>query len=241
LAAIESRLAGEITAGLELAGQKLQTLLASSVFRNPLLPVHNREQELDDLQTAMRSSMRELLAQAQRKLAESYEQVRKIEPHRLLGGKMVSLKTWEHKAQMAVQSILNKATQILRDKTVGLKDAIVGLLADARQQFQFNCEEIARVRPERILRKKTVELGTISNAANTAMKTVINRLQIQLTEQESKLITLDPKSVLQRGYSITTSQKTGLVVRDLGDIEIGDLLVTELARENLIESKVTKK
>jgi exodeoxyribonuclease VII large subunit len=241
LAAIESRLAGEITAGLELAGQKLQTLLASSVFRNPLLPVHNREQELDDLQTAMAGSIRGLLAQAQRKLTESYEQVRKIEPHWLLGRKRVELTTLEHKAQMAVQSILNKTTQILRDKTVGLKDAIVGLLADVRQQLQFNCEEIARVRPERILRKKTVELGTISNAANAAMKTVINRLQIQLTEQESKLITLDPRSVLHRGYSITTNKKTGVVVKTPKDIQVGDFLVTELAGKNLIESRVTRK
>jgi hypothetical protein len=34
---------------------------------------------------------------------------------------------------------------------------------------------------------------------------------------------------------------TALVVRNLQDVEIGDLIVTELAGENLIESKVTKK
>jgi len=174
LAAIEGRLAGEITAGLELAGQRLQTLLASSVFRNPLLPVRNREQELDELQTALTGSVREMLTRAQRKLTESYEQVRKIEPHRLLGRKMVELNNWQ-------------------------------------------------------------------NLANSGIKGIINSCRMKLTAAANRLAALNPKSVLQRGYSITTNRKTGLVVRGLGDVEIGDSLITELASENLIESKVTNK
>ncbi len=49
------------------------------------------------------------------------------------------------------------------------------------------------------------------------------------------------KSVLQRGYSITTNKKTALLIRNLEDVRIGELLITELAGENLIESKVTNK
>ncbi len=174
MAAKENRLGGEDTGELELAGQRLQTLLASSVFRNPLLPVHNREQELDDLQTALAGSVRELLAQARQKLTESYEQVRKIEPHRLLGRKLVELNNWQ-------------------------------------------------------------------NLANSGIKGIINNCRMKLTAAANRLAGLNPKSVLDRGFSITTNKNSGLVVRSLGDVEIGDLLITELARENLIESKVTKK
>jgi exodeoxyribonuclease VII large subunit len=174
LAAIESRLAGEITARLELTGQKLQTLLASSVFRNPLLPVHNRTQEVDDLQAVLSGSVRELLVKAKEKIAVSYEQVRKIEPHRLLGRKLVELNNWQ-------------------------------------------------------------------SMANSGIKGIINNCRMKLTAAANRLAGLNPKSVLERGFSITTSKKTGMVVRSLSDIEIEDLLITELARENLIESKVTNK
>jgi exodeoxyribonuclease VII large subunit len=174
LANKENRLTHKTKGQLELAGQRLQTLLASSVFRNPLLPVHNREQELDDLQTALAGFVRELLAQAQRKLSESYEQVRKIEPHRLLGRKMVELNNWQ-------------------------------------------------------------------NLANSGIKGIINNCRMKLTAAANRLAGLNPKSVLERGFSITSNKKTGLVVRSLGDVEVGDLLITELARENLIESKVTNK
>ena len=52
---------------------------------------------------------------------------------------------------------------------------------------------------------------------------------------------LNPKSVLKRGYSITTNKKTGLLVKTVDDVRLGEDLITELADENLIESKVTKK
>ena len=174
LANKENRLSHKTKGQLELAGQKLQTLLASSVFRNPLLPVHNREQELDDLQAILAGSVRELLAQARQKLTESYEQVVKIEPHRLLGRKLVELNNWQ-------------------------------------------------------------------NLANSGIKGIINNCRMKLTAAANRLGALNPKSVLERGFSITTNKKTGLVVKGLGDVEVGDLLITELARENLIESKVTKK
>ena len=40
---------------------------------------------------------------------------------------------------------------------------------------------------------------------------------------------------------ITRNKKTGLVIKTTDDIRLADMLITELANENLIESKVTKK
>jgi exodeoxyribonuclease VII large subunit len=48
-----SRLGGEIHGRLRLAGQHLETVLASSVFRNPLLAIRNREQRLDEAAPAV--------------------------------------------------------------------------------------------------------------------------------------------------------------------------------------------
>jgi len=86
-----------------------------------------------------------------------------------------------------------------------------------------------------------VELNNWQNLANSGIKGIINNCRMKLTAAANRLGALNPKSVLERGFSITTSKKTGLIVRSLSDIEIGDLLITELVRENLIESKVTNK
>jgi len=174
LASMKSRLIANAKARLKLAGQNLETILARSVFTKPLLPILNRQQQVDEIQTEIEGSIKDLLAKAHTKLHKSYEQIIKIEPHRLLG-------------------------------------------------------------------KKTVDLNNLHNLANAAAKAVINNCHLRLTAQTNRLAGLNPKSVLQRGYSITLNKKTGLLVRTLEDVQIADPLITELAGENFIESKVTNK
>jgi exodeoxyribonuclease VII large subunit len=170
----ESRLTNRIRGRLELAQQSIRTILASAVFRNPLLPVRNREQQLDEAGSRLADLIKEALAGAKALLQASYEQIVKLEPHRILGKKML-----------------------------GLND--------------------------------------LQNRAGSAVGAALNKCQLELTAKENLLAGLNPKSVLQRGYSITTKKATALLVRKPDDVEPGDLLVTELAEENKIESKVTKK
>ena len=174
LASMESRLKSKTEAVLKLAEQNLETVLASRVFGNPLLPVRYAEQRLDEITVRLRNCSKNLLAELGKRLQFLYEQVLKIEPHRLLG-------------------------------------------------------------------KKTVDFNTLQNRADAAIKTVINNRRMKLTAQANRLAGLNPKTVLQRGYSITTNKKTGLLVRNLEDVRIADYLITELADENLIESEVKSK
>jgi len=174
LTAMGRRLAGEVGATLGLAEQRLQTLLASSVFRNPLLPVRNRQQQLDEMGGALGELIRNILASAREKLSEIYGQVVRLEPRRLLG-------------------------------------------------------------------KNEVAVNDLKSRANAAMTALLARATMQLTACENRLAGLNPKAVLKRGYTITMLKQTGTVVKATADVRMGDLLVTELAGENLIESRVTKK
>jgi len=170
----ERRLSVRTQGTIQLAIQNLKTIMASSVFRNPILLVRTAEQQLDEISSELAESMKTLFTESRRLLSGSYEQIVRLEPHRLIG-------------------------------------------------------------------KKILDLNNLHNRTNTAMNSIINNRQIQLTAAANRLGGLNPKSVLRRGYSITTSKKTGALVRTSEDIQIGDSLITELAEENLIESKVTKK
>ncbi len=170
----EHRLSGRTMATMQLATENLKTILASSVFRNPILIVRTAEQQLDEISSELAESIKALLIEARRMLSESYEQVVRLEPHRLLG-------------------------------------------------------------------RKTIVLNNLQNRTNAGINKVLSNLRLQLTAVTGRLEGLNPKSVLQRGYSITINKKTSLLVRTLEDINIEDILITELAGENLIESKVTKK
>ncbi|MEJ2705332.1 MAG: exodeoxyribonuclease VII large subunit [Sedimentisphaerales bacterium] len=136
--------------------------------------------------------------------------------------------------------LVRNAEQRLDELTTDLTDAIKGLLSDAQRKVSAGYERIVRIEPHRLLGRKTVELNDWQSRANAGITAVINSRRMQLTAQTNRLAALNPKSVLQRGYSITTNKRTGSLVRAVKDVRPGDEMITELADENLIESKVTK-
>jgi exodeoxyribonuclease VII large subunit len=136
--------------------------------------------------------------------------------------------------------ILQLGEQRLDELSFRLSDCIKDTLTKVRAKLNVFFEKVLGIEPHRLLAKKIVELNTVQNRAKTSIENRINELAMQLTAQSNKLAAMNPKSVLGRGYSITRSKKNGFVVRSVDDVKISDLLVTELANENLIESKVTK-
>jgi exodeoxyribonuclease VII large subunit len=140
-----------------------------------------------------------------------------------------------------VKTNLRNRQQRLDEFGIRLASSIKSIVIEAKDKLHAAYEAVISIEPHRLLGKKKVELNNFHNRANTAATAVISRLRLQLTASENRLAALNPKSVLQRGYSITTNKKTGLLVRFLDDVQVEDSLITELAGENLIESKVVKK
>ena len=137
--------------------------------------------------------------------------------------------------------LIRNNRQQLDELGARLADSIKEMFAEARVKLHNSYELIVKIEPHRLLGRKTVDLNNLLNRTNSAVKDIISRCRMQLTAQTNRLAGLNPKSVLQRGYSITTGKKNGAVIRRTEDVEIGDLLITELAGENLIESEVVKK
>lgn len=122
-----------------------------------------------------------------------------------------------------------------------LQSSVKHLLADTRNTLYAIAEQIRQIEPHRLLAGKSLDLNNLQNQAKAALKAIINKSKMQLTARTNRLAALNPKSILQRGYSITTNKKTGSLIRHLEDVQIGDQLRSELADENYIESRVTKK
>ena len=140
-----------------------------------------------------------------------------------------------------VTSFIHNAQQQTDEFFMRLSGLVKQILADARSGIYAIEEQVRKIEPHRLLGRKTVDLNNLKNQANTAIRAIINKGQMLLIAQKNRLTGLNPKSVLHRGYSITTNKKTGLLVKNLADVQIADYIITELAGENLIESKVTNK
>jgi len=168
-----SRLTRNIQSRVELGGEYLQTILASSAFRNPLLAVRMREQHVDELASDLGEAARALAADKRMMLQTCYEHIARIEPHRLLG-------------------------------------------------------------------MMTIQLSELTSRTLAAITAAMNARRVELAACEGRLAALDPRSVLARGYTITTNKTTGRLVRTLADVQVGDAMRTELADKNVIESKVCR-
>jgi exodeoxyribonuclease VII large subunit len=131
--------------------------------------------------------------------------------------------------------------QQLDESASNIVDSIQTLISEKRENLYQIYEQIVKIEPHRLLGYKRDELNRYENLAKTRIDAIVNNCRMELTAAANRLAGLNPKSVLNRGYSITSSKKTGLLIKTSEDIEIGDYLVTELTSENLIESKVTKK
>ncbi len=147
----------------------------------------------------------------------------------------------QERAESKVKLLVHNAEQLSDELWIRLTGSVKQLLAKSRIRLYAIDEQIRKIEPHRLLGKKTVDLNNLKNRTNAAIQKIINKCEMQLIAQKNLLEGLNPKSVLQRGYSITTNKKTGLLIRNLKDVQITDYIITELAQENLIESKVTKK
>ena len=137
-------------------------------------------------------------------------------------------------------SLVRNAEQQVDELAMDLAEVIKESLTEAQHEVSAVYERIVRIGPHRLLGQKTIELNDWQGRMHSGIAAVINQCRIQLTAQANRLGALNPKSVLQRGYSITTNKKTGLLIKNAKDVCPGDEMITELADENLIESKVTK-
>lgn len=133
---------------------------------------------------------------------------------------------------------LQLGQQRLDELSYTISDSLKDLLAAAKAKLSEFFEKVLRIEPHRLIARKTVDLNNLQNRANFTIKTRINKLKMHLDAQANRLAGLNPKSVLQRGYSITTDKITGRLIRKINDIKPGQIIVTEIANENLIESKV---
>jgi exodeoxyribonuclease VII large subunit len=156
--------------------------------------------------------------------------------------------------------IVNNAGQQLDEAGLRLGESARRMFAEQHEKLTQAQQRVMRIEPHRLIGEKKVQVNSLCSALSAAVinaanakQPVVERLesrmkneimqliakkQLQLTAGQNRLAGLNPRSVLQRGYSITSLKKTGKVVGSADQVKSGDMLVTELAGNEKINSKV---
>jgi exodeoxyribonuclease VII large subunit len=144
-----------------------------------------------------------------------------------------------HHAFQMLASRLAERAQLVDDYVADMERSIRARLHEARQAWLNASAGVIRYDFRRLLGLKRAGLDERATRLQTDFAGFLVERRNRLSQVEALLRERSPLTVLQRGYSITRDA-AGKIVRDAGQVSIGDDLSIRLARGQL-GAAVTKK
>jgi exodeoxyribonuclease VII large subunit len=131
---------------------------------------------------------------------------------------------------------LNQKSQRLDELSIALQQAMRNRLYQQERTLNNLTPRLMRQSPDKKLATASHQLSQLQARLNQAIQHQLQQANNSLALQASRLDSVSPLNVLARGYSITKTQQ-GKVVKSVGQIKTGDVLITELV-DGSIESQV---
>ncbi len=114
------------------------------------------------------------------------------------------------------------------------------LITQLRQRLDRMTVKIRKIEPSMLISRQNIRLHRFQSRNQATMIKILSKNQLKLAALENRLVALNPRSVLNRGYSITINDRTGEVVADAAAVQVDDRLTTELVAGQKIHSRVEK-
>ncbi|MCI0498299.1 MAG: exodeoxyribonuclease VII large subunit [Planctomycetales bacterium] len=130
------------------------------------------------------------------------------------------------------------AAQRADELALRLAGAAGGFLARLKDRLERIRAMVQRFEPARLLARRQMAIQTMEGRNQAAAVRILAKNKLQLAALENRLQAMDPRSVLNRGYSITINERTGRLVTDTAQVQTHDRLTTELAKGQKIHSRV---
>lgn len=215
LATHEARLTRAVTAKTDVLTARLTCMLNRGVFREPLTPIHRREQVIDELASRMHRSLLERLHERRRRLDALEPIVQRIAPHVYLLRTSVRLRDAEH----------------------GLGWAMSKRWAAAERSLMAHGQRLERVCPAPAIPHLAGKVDRLIGSLSSSMRHQLSLLNERVRRHKERLGAMGYTSVLGRGFSITRAKRGRQVVRSTRRLKDRERLITELA-DGEFESEV---
>jgi exodeoxyribonuclease VII large subunit len=177
------------------------------------LVVHRKE----DFIAELAHRMRRMTQVVRLKLSEVRQALTELRMHRVF-------------QTLAVR--VRERAQLVDDSVVEINRLVRQKLHDARQEWLAASQGIVRYDVRRLLRLKRAALDERATRLDTDFREFLMKRRNRLAQVEALLRERSPLTILNRGYSITRDAR-GRIVRDVGQVAVGDDLSIRLARGEL--------
>lgn len=108
-------------------------------------------------------------------------------------------------------------------------------MREIEQKFQYAIEDMRDSIKEMLIDSKD-ELSSLKEELNESIKEKYENMKDELNSYKQRLEILNPKNVLNRGYSISM-REDGTIIKSVKDVKIGESIVTSIS-DGTIYSKI---
>jgi len=137
--------------------------------------------------------------------------------------------------------IMQLNTQRVDEASFALSDYMKDIFSAAKNRLGEFFEKVLRIEPHRIIADEKIALNNAGGRMAERIGKIFSDAKMKTETQSGKLSACNPKSVLNRGYSITRLAVSGAIIKSVAEININDIIITELKESHFLESKVIKK
>ena len=117
-----------------------------------------------------------------------------------------------------------------------LADRLLGKVRQAEQELDFLSRRAVFTKPLTIVEEREQLVHELESKIRQSIDRKLEMSEVMIGQLAAQMESLNPLSVLSRGYSLTTDQ-AGTLVTTVGQVGLGDVIKTQLA-EGLITSRV---
>ncbi|MBI9017856.1 MAG: exodeoxyribonuclease VII large subunit [Phycisphaerae bacterium] len=213
----KNRLTNSIARNLTETRLKINRLADRPVFARPTERINNQQQLLDEKLEVLYHTTVNRLHRHRQLLQHKTDTLKKIEPHAAIATASVKLNDKLQALQMSFSRRLQRDSQKLNELS----------------------NKHHRIDPTEKVQRNKLNLEQLDQRLNRGFDVSMNIQNRKLSHLAQHLRALDPRAVLNRGYSITR-KADGTIIKSPDQAQIDDLIVTELADNKKITSKVTE-
>jgi exodeoxyribonuclease VII large subunit len=132
---------------------------------------------------------------------------------------------------------INHLRQLVDDRQRTLLQAVTDRLRLARQSISKFEARLNERHPRHLTALQAQRLAALEDRLRRATDQSVKAQARRIDLLSTRLHCVNPQEILKRGYTLTTSKKTGQIIKNPTDVKPGDTLITRLA-EGEIQSRV---
>lgn len=149
----------------------------------------------------------------------------------------------KNNTEVLTQRLIKTAADVILDNAQNLEEYLYRLKLNITHLWQIGSQrwdaamgKLARVNPAILIPEYKIKITDLAKQISVRMSHFLEIREMDFSAAVEKLSSLNPLSILSRGYSVTFKAAGNEIIKDAAGVKPGDVIKTRLARGGIIST-----